>query len=111
MLECCLVRECSLVWVPLCSESELCGVLQVLELYKTPLRVEGWDSALIETTRQRREACQGDLASYCGDVQAIPTLILTGTQLRQETVVVPFAPPPRALAAKCKSIGACWSSA
>ncbi len=63
-------------------------MLQVLELYKTPLRVEGWDSALIETTRQRREACQGDLAAYCGDVQSIPTLILTGTQLRQKTAVL-----------------------
>ncbi|KAG2496113.1 hypothetical protein HYH03_005716 [Edaphochlamys debaryana] len=51
---------------------------EVLELYKTPLRVEGWDAALIETTRQRREACQGDLAAYCTAVQAVPALIVTG---------------------------------
>ncbi|EFJ45044.1 hypothetical protein VOLCADRAFT_118552, partial [Volvox carteri f. nagariensis] len=51
---------------------------EVLELYKTPLRVEGWDAALIETTRQRRESCQGDLPSYCSSVESIPTLIATG---------------------------------
>ncbi|KXZ55263.1 hypothetical protein GPECTOR_3g400 [Gonium pectorale] len=51
---------------------------EVMELYKTPLRVEGWDAALIETTRQRPEACQGDLQSYCTNVQTIPTLIATG---------------------------------
>ncbi|GLI60602.1 hypothetical protein VaNZ11_002775 [Volvox africanus] len=51
---------------------------EVLELYKTPLRVEGWDAALIETTRQRRESCQGDLPAYCSSVESIPTLIATG---------------------------------
>ncbi|KAG2448528.1 hypothetical protein HYH02_006419 [Chlamydomonas schloesseri] len=51
---------------------------EVLELYKTPLRVEGWDAALIETTRQRKDSCQGDLAAYCSSVQPIPTLIATG---------------------------------
>lgn len=54
---------------------------QVLELYKAPLRVEGWDSALIEITRQRREACQGDLASYYGMLQPLPALIITGERL------------------------------
>lgn len=51
---------------------------EVLELYKTPLRVEGWDAALIETTRQRKDSCQGDLAAYCNSVQPIPTLVATG---------------------------------
>ncbi|GLC59570.1 hypothetical protein PLESTB_001501500 [Pleodorina starrii] len=51
---------------------------EVLELYKKPLKVEGWDAALIETTRQRRESCLGDLPAHCRGVESIPTLIATG---------------------------------
>ncbi|GFR39649.1 hypothetical protein Agub_g115 [Astrephomene gubernaculifera] len=51
---------------------------EVLEMYKTPLRVEGWDTALVETMKQRKEACQGDLHGYCDSVQPIPTLLATG---------------------------------
>mmetsp|Transcript_18106 Transcript_18106/g.38963 ORF Transcript_18106/g.38963 Transcript_18106/m.38963 type:complete len:770 (+) Transcript_18106:366-2675(+) len=49
----------------------------VLELYKAPLRVEGWDAALIETTRLKREHTQGDLASYVGDARPLPVLLVT----------------------------------
>ncbi|PNH07831.1 hypothetical protein TSOC_005683, partial [Tetrabaena socialis] len=51
---------------------------EVLELYKTPLRVEGWDRSLMEVTRLRREACQGDLPACFAAVQSIPTLLATG---------------------------------
>lgn len=51
---------------------------EVLELYKAPLRVEGWDSALIETTRLRREFSQLELTSYFSSLRPLPALVVTG---------------------------------
>jgi pimeloyl-ACP methyl ester carboxylesterase len=48
----------------------------VLELYKAPLRVEGWCESLIETTRLRKE--QSDLGAYFRDARSLPALVLTG---------------------------------
>ena len=52
---------------------------EVLDLYKAPLRVEGWDTALMETTRLKRDFTQADLTSYFGDCRALPALVVTGT--------------------------------
>lgn len=68
---------------------------QVLELYKAPLRVEGWCESLIETTRLPREHVVGNLPAYLNDARNLPVLLLTGEhdsivppnrldQLRQE---------------------------
>ncbi len=50
----------------------------MLELYKAPLRVEGWCESLIETTRLRRDQAQGDLPAYLHDARHLPALLLTG---------------------------------
>ncbi|KAJ9523876.1 hypothetical protein QJQ45_020064 [Haematococcus lacustris] len=51
---------------------------EVLELYKAPLRVEGWCESLIETSRLRREHTQGDLSAYLASARLLPALLLTG---------------------------------
>lgn len=53
---------------------------EVLELYKAPLRVEGWDSALVETTRVRSTCTPGDIAGYLGSVRGLPALVVTGAR-------------------------------
>ena len=55
------------------------SVLQVLELYKAPLRVEGWDTALMETARLGKEHTQGDLEAHLAAARQLPTLVVTAT--------------------------------
>lgn len=54
--------------------------MQVLEMYKNPLRVEGWDEALMEVTRNRREDSTRDLPAAWSALRATRTrmLIMTG---------------------------------
>ena len=52
---------------------------EVLELYKAPLRVEGWDVALMETARLGKEHTQGDLAAHLAAARQLPTLVVTAT--------------------------------
>ena len=52
---------------------------QVLELYKAPLRVEGWDVALMETARLGKEHTQGDLSVHLAAARQLPTLVVTAT--------------------------------
>ena len=49
-----------------------------MELYKTPLRVEGWCESLMETTRLKCEHTQADLQHYLGTARHLPALLLTG---------------------------------
>lgn len=48
-------------------------------MYKAPLRVEGWDTALMETARLGREQTQGDLAAHLSAARLLPTLVVTAT--------------------------------
>ncbi|GAX85063.1 hypothetical protein CEUSTIGMA_g12483.t1 [Chlamydomonas eustigma] len=52
---------------------------EVLDLYKLPLRVEGWDMALMETTRLGKEHMQGDLASHLEAARKLPLLVVTAS--------------------------------
>eukprot|EP00798_Chlamydomonas_sp_ICE-L_P000009 gene9-12818_t len=51
---------------------------EVMELYRMPLRIEGSDAALIETSRLKREDAQGDLLTYFNDARSLTALIVTG---------------------------------
>ena len=61
------------------TRSAVHSVLQVLELYKAPLRVEGWDTALMETARLGKEHTQGDLEAHLAAARQLPTLVVTAT--------------------------------
>lgn len=51
---------------------------EVLELYKSPLRVQGWDHALMEITKLKKEFKPEDLALLFVDVRHLPALVVTG---------------------------------
>ncbi len=72
--------------------------VQVLELYKAPLRVQGWCESLIQTARVRAEDAQGDLPAYCAAAQQLPSLLLTGAHDR-------LAPGDKALEALSSDLG------
>jgi pimeloyl-ACP methyl ester carboxylesterase len=51
---------------------------EVLQLYKAPLRVHGWDAALVETTRSKKEYSSAEVRALCERVCALPGLVVTG---------------------------------
>ena len=50
----------------------------VLELYKTPLKVEGWDRALYEVARLKKELDTSEVVRMCNIVAGLPTAVLSG---------------------------------
>ncbi|KAG1680776.1 hypothetical protein FOA52_008109 [Chlamydomonas sp. UWO 241] len=64
---------------------------EVLSLYKTPLRVDGWDSALVDMARlagrsSGADAARPDLPTYLAAARQLPCLLLTGVH---DAVVTP----------------------
>lgn len=56
---------------------------EVIELYRTPLRVQGWDVALMETVRLTREQSLGDVGEGLAATAAAasrPVMLLTAAQ-------------------------------
>ncbi|KAK9869036.1 hypothetical protein WJX84_005053 [Apatococcus fuscideae] len=51
---------------------------EVRELYKAPLRVQNWDHALVEVSRQRKELTEQQRAAFLEDVQELPCIIISG---------------------------------
>jgi pimeloyl-ACP methyl ester carboxylesterase len=51
---------------------------EVLQLYKVPLRVHGWDAALVEITRCKKEYSSAEIRVLCEMVCALPGLVVTG---------------------------------
>ncbi|KAK9836382.1 hypothetical protein WJX74_000036 [Apatococcus lobatus] len=51
---------------------------EVRELYKAPLRVQNWDHALVEVSRQRKELTEQQRAAFVEDVQELPCIIISG---------------------------------
>jgi hypothetical protein len=51
---------------------------EVLQLYKVPLRVHGWDAALVEITRCKKEYSSAEIRALCERVCALPGLVVTG---------------------------------
>ena len=55
---------------------------QILDLYKMPLRVQGWDSALVESTRVRSQVTAQHIAECRRRVAGLPTMVVTGEKDR-----------------------------
>jgi len=51
---------------------------EVLQLYKRPLRVQGWDAALLATSRATGSLSQKQVQAQFAAVRHLPTLLLTG---------------------------------
>lgn len=51
---------------------------EVLQLYKRPLRVQGWDAALLATSRATGSLSQKQVLAQFAAVRHLPTLLLTG---------------------------------
>lgn len=64
---------------------------EILELYKAPLRIRGWDSALCAYTKERRAVSNEDIKRLTQKVVGLPLLIVTGEKDR-------IVPPERAAA-------------
>lgn len=52
---------------------------EVLELYKAPLKVEGWDKALLEVTKAKHDISHQELVQNFLEVRELPALLVTGT--------------------------------
>lgn len=63
---------------------------EVLELYKAPLRIHGWDSALVAYTKERRAITNEDIKLLMQRVIGLPMLVVTGEKDR-------IVPPERAI--------------
>lgn len=51
---------------------------EVLELYKTPLRVEGWDRALHEVARLKKDGDVADVDTLLAVVAGVPAAVISG---------------------------------
>jgi hypothetical protein len=49
-----------------------------LELYKTPLRVEGWDRALHEVARRKKDVDVADVDTLFAVVAGLPAAVISG---------------------------------
>lgn len=63
--------------------------MQIIELHKAPLRVEGWCATLIETLRLRSSQQSSNLGSCLAKARGVPSLVLTGLH-------DPVVPPAKA---------------
>eukprot|EP00210_Caulerpa_lentillifera_P000760 g735.t1 len=64
---------------------------EILDLYKGPLRIRGWDSALVAYTKEKRCLTNEDVRRLTQKVIGLPLLVLTGEKDR-------IVPPEKAIA-------------
>lgn len=62
----------------------------ILDLYKTPLRIQGWDSALVEFTRVKNQVSSQNIAECKRRAAGLPMIVVTGEQDR-------LVPPEKAV--------------
>ncbi|GMH33529.1 hypothetical protein BSKO_01363 [Bryopsis sp. KO-2023] len=55
---------------------------EVVQLYKAPLRIHGWDSALCEYTKVRRQVNRQQIGELKRRVIGLPTMVVTGDKDR-----------------------------
>ncbi|DBA73057.1 TPA: hypothetical protein ACH3X2_009998 [Trebouxia sp. C0005] len=55
---------------------------EVLHLYKQPLKVQGWDLALLEMSRLKRNLSNDAVRQFCSDCNGLPALVVTGAKDR-----------------------------
>lgn len=58
---------------------------EVLHLYKAPLRILGWDSALVEHTRMKRQITKQQIGEMKRRIAGLPVLVVTGEKDRIAT--------------------------
>lgn len=58
---------------------------EVLNLYKAPLTIHGWDSALVEHTRMKRKTTKQQIGEMKRRIAGLPVLVVTGEKDRIAT--------------------------